>query len=354
MDWKFNDEKNRVVLDKAPTRPKKITAGRLGTILGLNDWQTPFYGWCDMTKVYVEPFEDTKYTIAGKVIEPIIINYLKGIFGEKYVLSPEEYFKTSDAKKFTGYDFYKGFKIFGGMWDAVIINPKGEIIAIIEIKTSSRPQDWLDGVPSEKKVQGLLYGHLSKVPTTYLVGAFLDDNDYVMPENFVPNENNTKIYPFKTEEALIEYNNENYTISDLTDFAEQWYNAYIKTGISPEFDNVKDKTILSELRKIRPDEDENSDLSDILKAIAQKELKIEEIRKENGLDDLENDLKNLKDGLKRILTDAMGEDDTKAEVGNFILTKTVRQGVDTARLKADGIYENYLKESVSYTLKERK
>ncbi len=54
-----------------------------------------------------------------------------------------------------------------------------------------------------------------------------------------------------------------------------------------------------------------------------------------------------------MLTEAMGENDTKAEVGNFTLTKTVRKGVDTAKLKADGIYEDYLKESVSYTLKKK-
>ncbi len=271
---------------------------------------------------------------------------------KKNVLSPEEYFKTDDAKRFTGYDFFKGTKIFGGMWDAVIVNSKGQIIAVIEIKTSSRPQDWINGVPDEKLVQGLLYGHLLEVPTTYIVGSFLDDGDYIRPENFIPSEDNTKIYSFKTAETTIDVNGEEFNIKDLTDLAEQWYSNHIKTGISPCFDEKKDKEILTELRKIRPDE--TSDLTDILKAIALKELKIDEIRRENNLDDLEKDLKNLKDGLKRMLTEAMGENDTKAEVGNFTLTKTVRKGVDTAKLKADGIYEDYLKESVSYTLKEKK
>lgn len=351
MDWNFNDDKTRVVLDKAPSRVKKITAGRLGTVLGMNAWQSSFYGWCDMTKVYSEPFTDNKYTIAGKVIEPLITKYLKGIFGEKNVLSPEEYYHTKDAKKFTGYDFFKGTKIFGGMWDAVIVNNRGEIIAVIEIKTSSRPQDWVNGVPDEKLAQGLLYGHLLDVPKTYIVGAFLEDSDYVRPENFVPSEDNTKIYPFDTHEATIELDDEDCTIGDLTEYAEQWYNAYIKTGISPEFDENKDKDILKELRKINP---ESTDLTKVVQDIKSKRLEIEKIREENNLDELEKDVENLKEGLKRLLTDALGEDDTKAEVGGFVLTKTVRKGIDSNKLRADGIYENYLKESVSYTLKETK
>jgi hypothetical protein len=49
-----------------PKKPKKITATRFATILGLNPWSTAFEMWCEITKTYAKPFEDTIYTIAGR------------------------------------------------------------------------------------------------------------------------------------------------------------------------------------------------------------------------------------------------------------------------------------------------
>ena len=60
-----------------PKRPKKITGTRLASILGLNKWSTPFATWCEITKTYQEPFEDTIYTIAGKTIEPKQAEYAR-------------------------------------------------------------------------------------------------------------------------------------------------------------------------------------------------------------------------------------------------------------------------------------
>ena len=80
MDWKFNPEKTRVVLDAPPRNTLRLTATRLGSVLDMNAWQTAFSAWCEITKVYKRPFEDTKYTLAGKAIEPIIIDYLREYF----------------------------------------------------------------------------------------------------------------------------------------------------------------------------------------------------------------------------------------------------------------------------------
>ena len=60
-----------------PKKPKKLTATRFATIMGLNAWSTPFSAWCEMTRTYEEPFEGSIYTEAGKVIEPKICEYLR-------------------------------------------------------------------------------------------------------------------------------------------------------------------------------------------------------------------------------------------------------------------------------------
>ena len=42
-----------------PKRPKKLTATRFATVLGLNPWSTPFEVWCEVTRTWQRPFEDT-------------------------------------------------------------------------------------------------------------------------------------------------------------------------------------------------------------------------------------------------------------------------------------------------------
>lgn len=36
-----------------PKRPKKLTATRFATILGLNPWSTPFEVWCEIGRAHV-------------------------------------------------------------------------------------------------------------------------------------------------------------------------------------------------------------------------------------------------------------------------------------------------------------
>ena len=51
MEWL--DNKIQIV---PPKRPKKLTATRFATILGLNPWSTPFEVWCEITRTYQKPF----------------------------------------------------------------------------------------------------------------------------------------------------------------------------------------------------------------------------------------------------------------------------------------------------------
>lgn len=65
MEW-LDGNKIQII---PPKRPKKLTGTRFATILGLNPWSTPFEIWCEVTRTYQKPFEDTIYTIAGKTIK---------------------------------------------------------------------------------------------------------------------------------------------------------------------------------------------------------------------------------------------------------------------------------------------
>ena len=73
MEW-LDGNKIQII---PPKRPKKLTGTRFATILGLNPWSTPFEIWCEVTRTYQKPFEDTIYTIAGKTIEPTVTAFTR-------------------------------------------------------------------------------------------------------------------------------------------------------------------------------------------------------------------------------------------------------------------------------------
>lgn len=49
MEW-LDGNRIKIV---PPRRPKKLTATRFATVLGLNPWSTPFEIWCEITKTQV-------------------------------------------------------------------------------------------------------------------------------------------------------------------------------------------------------------------------------------------------------------------------------------------------------------
>lgn len=352
MDWKFNDDRTRILLDNAPKRPKKITGTRLSAVLKLDPWKSDVKVWCEICRVYEDEFIENKYTKAGKTIEPLLIDWAKKEF-ENGVMSPKEFYGNvwKDVQK--KYDFYPENKRFGGMWDARVY-ANGVIYADIEFKTSSRPQDWEDGAPIDKKVQSLLYSHLDKAKKTFLVVAFLSEEDYMHPERFVPVlGENVKLYSYDTETELIPFDGEECTIGQLVEYASQWWDAYVATGISPMLDYKADEMLLKVLKTQKPDEDADSDLKTILTKIDELEYTINTKRIESGLDVLESELKSFKEALKRTLIKGLEENGEGIEIGRWALKKTERNSIDTDKMKLDGIYENYVKKEITYTLRSK-
>ena len=91
-------EKNTVIIDP-PKRPKKVTGTRFASILDLDRWNTPFKTWCAITRTYEEPFVENKYTIAGKTIEPKIIDYLNKVYFFGDLKSPTDIYGKDYFKK---------------------------------------------------------------------------------------------------------------------------------------------------------------------------------------------------------------------------------------------------------------
>ena len=196
---------------EVPKKPKKMTGTRLASVLNLDKWNTPFKTWCAITKTYEDPFTENQYTLAGKTIEPKIINYLNKFYFLNCVKSPTDIYGEDYFNKTFG-DFFPKEAIFGGMWDALVYED-GKPVAVIEIKTSKRVEDWEDGkAPIYYSLQAALYAKLLGLDQVYMVAAFLEDKDYKHPENFVPNASNTIVDEFLVSERFPDFATGNLSI----------------------------------------------------------------------------------------------------------------------------------------------
>lgn len=341
----YQIHKDHVTLDKMG-KPKKITGSRFASILDLNTWTTPFETWCDMTKLYKEPFIDSIYTIAGKVIEPKIIKYLNDEMYQGRVVGPEDYFGNDFTKM--RYDFYPHEPVFGGMWDALIVGKNGQPKAVIEIKTTKRAEDWQHGVPLNYKLQAMLYTKLLGLKQYIFAVAFLDDDIYEDPSKFVASQATVKEFVYELDDA---------EITRYMDQSIDWYYDYIDKLKSPEFDEKKDATILKELRTNRIEstgtiEDYIAIIDEIKPLIDENELKMKEYV---------NQLKKAEDAIKAELETKFTDQDNTVSIDTkfyeFRVIRSVKQELifDYTQFKLDhpDLYNEYLHPQDKITVRKQ-
>lgn len=350
-------EGNRVKLTELPKKPKKLTATRFATIMGLNTWSTPFSAWCEMTRTYEEPFSDSIYTVAGKVIEPKICEYLKNRYFMD-IKSPTDVYGADYFKKTWG-DFFPNETALGGMWDFL-----GDSF-VVEVKTTKRVEDWVgvDGKPEAPiyyKLQAALYAYLLGFDDVVMTCSFLEDKDYPIDlgngkfdttptENFKPTVKNTVVIEFKCSEEFPTF------LESYVEPALEFWNNHVLTGISPEFDEKKDAEILKVLRKntVEPDD------KDISKLMAEADKLQESIDKaESKLEEKKKRLKEIDDQVKKYMTGQFRDGDKKVEINGkkytWTLTKSERNGLDSTALKKElpDVYGKYQKKTEVYSLKK--
>ena len=87
------------------------------------------------------------------------------------------------------------------MWDALYYED-GKLAGVIEIKTTKRVEDWMDGVPEHYAIQAALYAYLLGIDNVIMIASFLEEPDYENPENFIPYAGNTIIDEFSVSERF--------------------------------------------------------------------------------------------------------------------------------------------------------
>ena len=318
-----------------PKKPKKITATRFATILGLNPWSTAFEMWCEITKTYAKPFEDTIYTIAGKTIEPKQIEYMRKAYGMYNLKTPTDIYGPDYFKKTWG-DFFGDVPIVGGMWDSLLFDENDKPEAVIEFKTTRRAEDWANDVPEYYALQAALYAYLLGVDDVIMVASFLEPKDYEHPENYTPSAGNTITVEFKVSERYPDFHRK-------VAQAQAWWNTHVATGISPDYDEKRDAEILKALRTNSVESDASIDA-----LIAEAEtLKTELEAVYASVADKEKRLKAVTDQIKQHLTDAFTPHaiavEHKGSKYVWSVSKTTSSEIDKDAMQADGVLQKYLK-----------
>lgn len=361
MEWKYNEDRTRIIIDP-PKRTKRITGHRFPSILGLNKYQTPFGAWAEIVNLVSLPFEDNKFTLAGKAIEPKQIEYAKQKFPN--VKSMEEYYGNSiDEYR------YGNFKDLGRIFDGVrdFVSTKSDGITIVmngECKTSSKPQDWdNNNVPMDYLCQGMLYSYLDNLKEILYVVSFLQPMDYNNPENYVVTDDNTKFVVKKLKECFLQLPHEDPdasdeikgdwttcdirlgNIEDAIEYCEKWWETHIVSGISPEFDEVKDKEYLDILRKSKPANDNT--LESICEEAIKLAVTIEKTKVSSGLDAMEKELEVLKKSIKETMIEKNVD-----HCGRYTLKRNSKKVFDEKSFaeREPKLYDKYTTDKITYTL----
>lgn len=339
MEW-LDGNKIQII---PPKRPKKLTGTRFATILGLNPWSTPFEIWCEVTRTYQKPFEDTIYTIAGKTIEPKQAEYMKQTYFMSNLVTPTDIWGKDYFRQTYG-DFFKESHVLGGMWDYLLYSKDGKPTTVLEMKTSKRVEDWKDDIPEYYALQAALYAYLLGVDEVIMVASFLEPKDYDSPEKFVCSGENTITRPFKVSERYPDFEKK------YVKPALKWWKDFVESGISPAFDERKDAEILKALRtnNLSPE----TDMAALVKEAEDLKVKLDAHAAEVA--ENEKRYKVLTDMIKKAAIAQFRDGDKKVSIAgsayNWEVSRTSTTKIDKDAMKADGILAKYTTTEDSYRI----
>ena len=343
MNWKYSDDRKHIELEQPPKQHKLLTGTRFASCLGLNPYSSPFQIWCECTKLVTPPFEETMYTKAGKIIENFQREYISKTFPN--IVGPEEYFgNTYEMYKWNFFD--EKFKPFGGMWDAVSTKNNGKDIAmVVEFKTANSAAKWVDGPPIYYLMQGALYAKMLGLDKVLFVASFLSPMDYAHPEEFVPDETNTIMIVKKLKDIVVELNGEYLSFEELYQKAFDFWNRYVVTGISPEFDEKRDKEYLDIIRASKPTED--NDLITVCTEAINLAKEIKQLEITSGLKAKQDELKVLEKCIKDKM---INENIEVCDKYSLKCNKKLKFNEEKFANENEKLYNKYVEETTSYTL----
>lgn len=301
----------------------KISGTYMSGLLGCNPWATPFTTTAKMLRLLVEDISDKPSVHAGTVLEPKILDHFGAVHADQMYES-----RTGDHEDWKP-DFEDEF--FTGHIDGLM--PDGRLV---EVKTTSRPQDWDGKIPEYYHIQASLYARFLKAPSIVFLVGFTNRNTLSDPESWVPDNKNT----MKVECDEID------GFDQMMRRARDIYSDTVlkmRTSV-PDMTNPIDAEAVSLLDAQIWTEDEASNALDGLASL-------------NADLECYKDLQKDFDSKKALLSLYMRKHDLYEVVGKDCFLQrgtTKRTVINTDQLKADDIYDIYAKQVEYETLKIKK
>jgi hypothetical protein len=347
------DHENKVIHFEQ-NKFRKITGSRLSTVIGRNEYETPFSAACEMAGIYSE-YESTIFTEAGNILEPVIRSHLRAntreLLGKQFGLKDDDIIGVEEpiASVLCGYDHFPNEDKFGGLVDGyILIN--GKRVAILEIKTASKEEKWIDEfgtrnrVPISYALQASLYARLSGLNRIVFVAGFLRDGHYKDPSSWTPcNDNCVAIVTDGMPD-----------ISESMKIADAWYDEHMTGGVTPQWDedNKDDLKVVDTLTKALQNPPKK-DLQELMKEYIRIDKEISEYdetkkilsEKKKAQDSVKEEIRShmtnmFANGQKKVILEEDGH--------SFTLSVTEGMKIDEEKLKNDGIYDKYAERTTSY------
>lgn len=241
-----------------------VTGTMMGGIIGVSPWSTPFQVACDILGLATKDISDSPAVKAGKALESVVIDYMEDTYPDKGEFIPAEMIydkREGDHASWTS-DFED--PIFAGHVDGIVMTPEGDQY-ILEVKTSSNMDAWVDGVPSYYYWQVALYNHfITKQDKAYVALGVMDAAALKNPLTWVPCKDNAGLFEVPIDQKGVD---------TVLEVVKEWYNTYIAKGITPDYDpsNPRDVEYYQHLVNLTMEEsgiqDKIEELADVRRQI---------------------------------------------------------------------------------------
>lgn len=221
---------------------KKIGGSSIGSMVGLNSFDTPFKSSIDIMRLGM-PMYDPKYVAAGDALEPKVVEIMsvkKGRPIKRYVAADYDY------DYFATIDYFKNNPTLSENFQGVPDAYDDEDKTLYELKTTGlkNKSKWdNEGVPKYYQLQAALYKYIMKADRVKIVACFLEPEDYAKPENVNVIE--------KMENKLIKSYDIEITEKELKEYmwqAIEFRNKIVLSGMSLNYDEEADVELLGYLR----------------------------------------------------------------------------------------------------------
>lgn len=312
----------------------KITGSYIAAVVGRSPWETPFSAAAHILGLYKEDIGDLPAVRTGVVLEPVILNYVR----DQGVLPACEVF--GDPEDYNEYGQHVGEHsvwkmdwedpVFGGHVDGITEDGR-----IVEVKTTSAPEEWLKGVPEHYWLQASLYARGLGANAIKFVVGFVDPEAVSNPWKWKP-EGNVSVFDVELHPKIDEY----------MDYCRQWYAEFIENMRTP----IPDMSSDIDTHIVRSLEAQLMTQDDMLTLVDQYTQCEEQIAELDAV-------VKLKDELKSQIMLFMQKNEMQYITGTKKAYKRItskRTIVDSDALKKDGIYDKYTKESVSDSFRATK